>query len=843
MSLLNPWQDATTLTKHFCSWCTAWKANSVTDVVGYIEHSQQTPTLRSQKHEGQTKRSRDLLQREAPTEIGMNNNLAKHQYTIEQAPEVRTYIKGEDGETRCRDEKSENYNEGIRVSHEETNNGDEGTEGIINSDYAARTALSQSLPRRLPDVLNSASSCFLCNKVWTGFNTWATKKYDSPSRLDMTTSTVEMKAWWPKRLPDEGEQSANYTGYGDDGVHGRLCFLRVRITALEPGSAGRWVSPYLTLQKSNEVAPTVTDIFNGAGHLDVCNPLIWPDNEPYVARQRPLVIDTRLFEKWKRLCDAMHDDRCRPGRIPFGGQQRLAAIRLIDVGTVSLVEVEGVENVSWVALSYVWGSTPFRTLTEDTLGEFKKAGALSASWVPNTIADAIQATKGIGERYLWTDSLCIIQDSDADKAKFIPYMDIIYGRASVTIINASGDSAFSGLPGVRNGTRFQAEKPFKLDDIWFMQSHRTMGEASEIFGDSKWLTRGWTFQEAILSPRWLVFAPEQVYWECRQGTWREEACWELPQYHEKSQTVMYEPAFDDGTFQDLWAISSVQGLDRSYKCLVHSFSRRDLTRESDGLDAFSGILRSFTHVSGVDFFWGLPRTFLGVALTWPCLRGQVRRRTTLCQVEVTGGGRTAKSHFPSWSWVGWVGRVYYHEVFGYLDGEHAGLEFYHVESTKTGETLVIRHIPQNKTFRLYESKYVEPFKGTNPSWKGNATATVELSGVPAGVLGPELRYAVLAFWTSCTVLSLQYDQNVGGENKWDVEHFSLWVNDTTKLDVMWDQYPPVDEDAVKYGKSLVECIVVGRDSLERARERGQLKILLVARHPSGGLSREGQVAI
>lgn len=365
----------------------------------------------------------------------------------------------------------------------------------------------------------------------------------------------------------------------------------------------------------------MADIFNSAGQSDECDALAWPDNEPYVARKRPVVADMRLFQKWKGLCSAAHDDRCHPRRIPFGGRQRLRTIRLIDVDTVSLMETDDLESVSWVALSYVWGSTPFRTLTKDTLAECKEAGALGASWVPNTISDAIQVTKGIGERYLWVDSLCIIQDSEADKAKFVPYMDVIYGCACVTIIDGSGQSAFGGLPGVRPGTRFQAEEPFELDGIWLMQSHRNIGGANEIFGESKWFTRGWTFQEAILSPRWLVFTSEQVYWECRQGTWREDACWELPRNREKNQTVIHEQAFEDGAFQDLWTLSSIQKVDKTYQSLVHSFVRRDLTRESDVLEAFSGILRAITQISGIDFIWGLPKMFLGVALTWPCVRG------------------------------------------------------------------------------------------------------------------------------------------------------------------------------------------------------------------------------
>jgi len=835
MSFSAPQQDAPGA-KQFCSWCTAWRANSDTDVIGYIEPSPQTAALESQKYDDYIQKLRDIPQAE-PKVIGKDNDPVEQQDASEQASMASSHIEDDHGEAGGSDKENDSFK-----------SGDEEAEDADDPDAIARAALGLPLPRRLPDVLDSARTCFLCNKVWAAFNTWATERYGSPSRLDLLTSRVEMAGLWPKRLAEEGEQWADYSGYEDDGVHGRLCFLEVTITVRDPENTGEWLGPCLGLQKSYKVAPSVADIFDSVASFDECDALAWPDHEPYVARKRPVVADMRLFRKWKELCGAAHDDRCRSGRIPSGGRQRLTAVRLVDVDTDSLVEIEDVENVSWVALSYVWGTTPFRTLMEQSLAEFKTPGALSASWVPSTIADAIRVTKGIGERYLWVDSLCIIQDMDVDKAKFIPCMDVIYGRACVTIINASGESAFSGLPGVRPGTRRQAEEPFELDGTWLIQSHTKIGEANEIFGESKWFTRGWTFQEAILSPRWLIFTPEQVYWECRQGTWREDACWELPQYREKNQTIIYEPAFNDGAFQDLWTLSSVEKVDKTYQSLVHSFTKRDLTRESDGLNSFRGILRAITQISGIGFIWGLPRTFLGVALTWPCGRDRLRRRTAFCQVESTEDGEMTKSRFPSWSWVGWVGQVYFHETFGHLDGEHAGLEFYHLGSAGTGEALAMQHIPQNKTFRLYGNHYSQPFKGTNPDWRGDTTAIIKLSDVPKGLLVPELQHTVLAFWTSCIQLTLQYDKDARGKDRWDTQHFSLCVDGTTKLDVMWDQYPPMAEN-VDHGRnkaiqrSQVQCVVVGRDSLERARGRGQLRVLLVVKHPSGGLSREGQVVI
>ncbi|KAI1170970.1 HET-domain-containing protein [Nemania sp. FL0916] len=782
----SPRQDVIT-TKRFCSWCTAWRSATKTDLVGYIEPDLQVAALESERYQDWVREIRRLEKLE---EVGRDDD-----------PEEHSDVSEENG---SRDENTDESYGYYADNNEEI-------EELSDSDTASSSVVINHSFIRLPDVRDSASTCFLCNKVWESFVQWATKNYGSPSCIDMAASIVAFGNYWLNRLPEADERLAGIQDE-NDGVHGRLCFLEVNIHVPNPENAERSLGLGFRLQKSYEVAPCVEDIFSGTeqtgGEHDAA---LWPDHEPYIARRRPLVADMRLFRKWRALCSATHDDRCRPGQIFSSGRSRLAAIRLVDVDAFCLVEIEDVESVSWVALSYVWGATPFRTLTEDALQEFKQAGALSASWVPNTIADAIQVTRGLGERYIWIDSICIMQDSDEDKAKVIPCMDFIFGRASVTIINASGDSAFSGLP-----------------------------------GDSKWFTRAWAFQEAVLSTRWLIFTPEQVLWECRQGSWREDGCWELPHHREKNQTVIFEPAFSHSQFQDLWTPRSAQKFDETYRYLVDGFTSRDLNREGDGLDAFSGILRALTQVFKIEFFWGLPKPFLGVALTWPTSKRKMRRRNALCRLEVTEGERTPTSGFPSWSWIGWVGPVNFQDFVGYLDDHHAGLEFYHLENDRAGGTVVIQHIPQNQIFR---NEYEKTTKGADSSWRVDTTLPIELSDVPSGLLQPELRHTVLAFWTSCSELYLQYDKTPSIVNQWHSEHFSLWADDVTKLrDTMWDQYPPVpadfecDED-IQSHRSIAQCIVVARDSSERLRGRAYITVLLVTRHPSGGLSREGQLSI
>ncbi|KAJ8595140.1 hypothetical protein M405DRAFT_849841 [Rhizopogon salebrosus TDB-379] len=71
--------------------------------------------------------------------------------------------------------------------------------------------------------------------------------------------------------------------------------------------------------------------------------------------------------------------------------------------------------------------------------------SLDVLLLPQTIKDAIVSTHNLKLRYLWADSLCILQDSDEDKQREIPQMCDIYRDACVTIIAASSQKVSEGF--------------------------------------------------------------------------------------------------------------------------------------------------------------------------------------------------------------------------------------------------------------------------------------------------------------------------------------------------------------------------------------------------------------
>ena len=70
---------------------------------------------------------------------------------------------------------------------------------------------------------------------------------------------------------------------------------------------------------------------------------------------------------------------------------------------------------------------------------------ISLQQLPPSIQDAIFVTRGLGIQYLWVDSLCILQDSAADKATEIGKMRSIFRNSTVTVGAGSACSVHDGF--------------------------------------------------------------------------------------------------------------------------------------------------------------------------------------------------------------------------------------------------------------------------------------------------------------------------------------------------------------------------------------------------------------
>ena len=230
-------------------------------------------------------------------------------------------------------------------------------------------------------------------------------------------------------------------------------------------------------------------------------------------------IDLSLLLHWKSTCDSLHGKQCHASR---RGPQHASyrPVLLIDTWLMRLKYTSPGDQ--YVALSYVWGNCKALKTTNANLQSLLKDQALSSSIIaykiPQTLTDAIKLLGLIRGRFLWVDSLCIVQDDTDSFQQQLNSMTAIYANAQLTIVAADGDDATYGLRGIKGVSQprsspqssFTLSKDYKI--IW--TSQYTFGLTSA------WDQRGWTFQEDIFSRRRLIFCDNMISWECPTCTVR-----------------------------------------------------------------------------------------------------------------------------------------------------------------------------------------------------------------------------------------------------------------------------------------------------------------------------------
>lgn len=361
----------------------------------------------------------------------------------------------------------------------------------------------------------------------------------------------------------------------------------------------------------------------------------------YYGRKLPItLIDFNLLSHWVQTCVRTTRVECQMEGAVSKSKQSSLTLRLIDIIHQRLIGP--IEAPEYIALSYMWGEiTPF-ILIKANLSDLQKNGALSTDdpKIPQTIRDAMTICKRLGERYLWVDSICIVQDVE-DKLVEIWQMDKIYQQAKMTIVAAYGTDANAGLPGVRPNSRPSSQL---IVDVQGMKLSNVLPGLGNAVDAAPWNTRAWTYQERLLSTRKLYFCKDQVFFDCEHGQCREDMLIE-PHSNTRPSEVTYDSDPKYGTAHKIVYQNKLNL--HVYEEIFFEFTSRNLSYEEDILNAFQGV----SNVLSRDFFnlcpfvFGMPLCILDAALLW-YPTGPLRRRRK---------AGSNLSYFPSWSWAGWVG--------------------------------------------------------------------------------------------------------------------------------------------------------------------------------------------
>ncbi|PQE29489.1 hypothetical protein CJF32_00003262 [Rutstroemia sp. NJR-2017a WRK4] len=365
--------------------------------------------------------------------------------------------------------------------------------------------------------------------------------------------------------------------------------------------------------------------------------LVMEDLYRYGPSYKVLIPQTRdNFNGWLSVCQNIHTEICSSKN-----RETTEYLQVIDCKNRKLVPAD---SLPYVTLSYVWGVNQ----NPQDLHYSKNLGHR----LPPTIEDAIDVTLKLGYQYLWVDRYCINQQGTGNEAIIqIQQMDSIYKNSDFTIIAAAGSDPSYGLPGVSRSRLQQAV--VRLGQLELVNPGSI---ANAVLQRSRWSTRGWTFQEAYLSKRRIVFTDEQVYYECNGMYSYESFNVPLQNMHDEGSQILEQRYFRSRGRHGpnvgkiiVFPGGVTEGSYRPYVILdhIHDFSRRTFTYPSDKLIGFLGILKEFeTWPHRVRNIWGSPISpesesykvtdFLN-SMIWLC--------------------REAKRIFslPSWSWVGWTG--------------------------------------------------------------------------------------------------------------------------------------------------------------------------------------------
>ncbi|KAF2500445.1 hypothetical protein BU16DRAFT_247175 [Lophium mytilinum] len=378
-----------------------------------------------------------------------------------------------------------------------------------------------------------------------------------------------------------------------------------------------------------------------------------------------------VIRQWLNNCDVKHshsayqpatqEDKSRD--IPT---KRLPT-RLIDVGksddkTVRLWETGPKDIGEWIALSYQWGAPPHFDTNRSNLK--KHINGIDFETLPATFKDAVIVTRGLGIRYLWIDSLCIIQGTGGDFNQEARRMEDVYSGAYCVIAASCATGHYSGFLQARNDRDYvtlqnENQTPFyicqAIDDF---NAHVSEGALNR---------RGWVLQEHALARRSIFFTKHQTYWECGDGV----RCETMTKMRNNLAALL-----GDSSFPQIVENAPQGEKILRYQDFYKRYSQLGLSNPYDRPMAIDGLQRRLLRTMKAKGGFGMfdeegNKGFLRRSLLWHRLEQDSEGRpvaNTLSRIKFPAD-RTI-SVVPSWSWMAYTGAIDFFKLdFGGFEWE------------------------------------------------------------------------------------------------------------------------------------------------------------------------------
>lgn len=229
-----------------------------------------------------------------------------------------------------------------------------------------------------------------------------------------------------------------------------------------------------------------------------------PGSDPHLA----------LIKEWLRVCQETHNhDQATPRPLSLED----LPTRVLDVCApngrgIRLIDSIAMESQDYAAFSHCWGKSPMLT-TMDTVDSLRERVDLET--LPLSFQDAVTVTRGLKIRYLWIDSLCIIQDNKDDWDREAARMQHVFSNATCMIAASSASSSSEGFLRLERSARPWVTMRSPSGALLYLC--KSIDNFHRDVEDAVLNKRGWVLQERALARRSIHFTSTQVYMECGKG--------------------------------------------------------------------------------------------------------------------------------------------------------------------------------------------------------------------------------------------------------------------------------------------------------------------------------------
>ncbi|KAK7915266.1 heterokaryon incompatibility protein-domain-containing protein [Apiospora marii] len=271
----------------------------------------------------------------------------------------------------------------------------------------------------------------------------------------------------------------------------------------------------------------------------------------------------------------------------------------------------------YMTLSHRWGPNPTDYLRLTSVNNRLLSNGIEVEMLPQLYRDAVYVVRQLRIRYIWIDSLCIIQQGDghADLERELPQMSEIYSHSFCNISAAEALNDHHSLFHTRDPRSISpamVSLPTSSHAGPFLVSYLGLWETD--VSRSLINSRAWVLQERLLSPRVIHFGPQQLFWECCTKDAAEVYPDGMPpQIHSRRRRIKN---LAPNCLVGVETTSDRKAAYMSWARIVEAYTACCLTCAGDKLVALSGIAKPFRSILEDRYVAGMWRRYLEHELLW-----------------------------------------------------------------------------------------------------------------------------------------------------------------------------------------------------------------------------------